>query len=103
MYLLAKFGDHSSYKNGYITSYIKSYINTLEQAELTTSVRHIARLLKSGILIYSSEVPDMPGRKARRRTQAIAKRFLFHINAIRQRKTGADISTKIEKFLQKEV
>ena len=78
-------------------------MNTLEQAQLSNSMRHIARFLKSGILIYDSEVPDRPGRKARIRTQAIAKRFVFHINAIRQRKTGADISTKIEKFLQKEV
>ena len=47
--------------------------------ELTVSIRHIARFLKSGIPIYNSDVPDTAGRKTtRRRTQAIAKRFGFH-------------------------
>ena len=34
MYLLAKFGDHRSYRNGDINTYIKSYMDTLENAEL---------------------------------------------------------------------
>ena len=35
--------------------------------------------------IFSSEFPDIPdkaGRKTRRRTQAIAKRYSFHVNAM---------------------
>ena len=38
-------------------------MDSLEKAELTTSIRHIAKFLKSGISIYNSEVPDMTGRK----------------------------------------
>ena len=85
MYLLAKYGDCRSYRYGDINYYIKSYLDTLENAELTVSIRHIGRLLKSGIPIYNSEVPDMTGRKTRRRrrTQAITKRFAFHTNAIK--------------------
>ena len=57
-------------------------MGTLEKAELTASIRHIVRFLKSGIPIYNSEVPDATGRKTRRRRriQAIAKRFAFHTN-----------------------
>ena len=51
MYLLAKFVDHAPYKNGDINSYIKSYTDILENAELTTSIRHSAKFLKSGIPI----------------------------------------------------
>ena len=40
----------SWYRNEDINSYINSYMDTLEKAELTTSIRHIKRLLKSGIL-----------------------------------------------------
>ena len=52
-------------------------MDTLENAELTSSIRHIVRFLKSGILIYNSEVPERAGRKTRRKRgiQAIAKRF----------------------------
>ena len=38
IYLLAKFGSYRSYENGDINSYISSYLNTLEKAELITSV-----------------------------------------------------------------
>ena len=65
MYLLTKFGDHRSYRNGDINSYINSYMDTLEKVELTASIGHIAIFLKSGIPIYNSEVPT--GRKTRRR------------------------------------
>ena len=79
MYLLAKFGHHRSYRNGDINS----YMDTLEKAELLVSIHHIARFLKSGIPNYNSEVPDATGRKtSKRRTQAIAKCFAFHANAI---------------------
>ena len=57
-------------------------MDTLEKAKLTASMRHIARLLKSGIPIYNSTVPDMAGRKARRRssrTYAIVKRYGFYV------------------------
>ena len=88
MYLLAKFGDHRSYRSRDISSYTNSYIDTLEKAELATSIRHIAIFLKSGILIFNSEVPDTAGRKTRRRrrkrrrrTQVIAKHYALHANA----------------------
>ena len=84
MYLLAKFGDHRFYRNGDINSYISSYKDTLEKAEVISSIWHIARFLKSGIPIYNPEVPDKAGRKARkRRTQAFAKRFVFDANAMK--------------------
>ena len=57
MYLLAKFGDNRSHRNGNINSYISSYMDTLEKAALTASIRHIARFLKSEIPIYNSEIP----------------------------------------------
>ena len=84
MYPLPKFGDHRSYRKGDINS----YMDTLEKAELTASIRHIAIFLKSGILIYNPEVPHTAGRKTkrrmkrRRRTQAIVKRYAFHASAI---------------------
>ena len=57
MYLLAKFGDNRSHRNGNINSYISSYMDTLENVALTASIRHIARFLKSEISIYNSEIP----------------------------------------------
>ena len=61
-------------------------MDNLEKAELTTSIHHIARFLKSGIPICNSEAPDIAGRITRRtrRTQAIAKRFAHHANTIRR-------------------
>ena len=61
-------------------------VDTWEKTELTPSIRHIAISLKSGIPIYISEVPDTAGkntrtRRRRRRTQVIAKRYAFHVNA----------------------
>ena len=87
MYLPAKFGGHRSYGNGYMNSYINSYRQTMEKVELTTSIHHIERFLKSRILIYNSEVSDTDGTKTKRRrrprtTQVIAKCYAFHINAI---------------------
>ena len=59
-------------------------MDTLEKTELTTSIRHIEKFLKSGISIYYFEVPDRAGRKMRRkRTQAIAECYTFHTNAIK--------------------
>ena len=58
-------------------------MDNLENAELTPSINHIARFLKSGIPIYNSEVPDTAGKKTtRRRTKTIENRFAFHANAI---------------------
>ena len=75
MYLLAKFGDYRSFSKGDINSYTSSYIDTLEEAELTSSIIQIARFLKSEIPIFNSEVPDTAGSKTRRRrrTQVITK------------------------------
>ena len=63
----AKFGNHRKIRNIDINSYIKSYMETLENAELTTLILHNARFFKSRIPIYKSEVPDTAGRKTRRR------------------------------------
>ena len=38
-------------------------MDTLENAELTALICHVARFLKSGIPIYNSEVQDMAGKK----------------------------------------
>ena len=78
MYLFAKFRGHRSYRNGDINYYINSYMGILEKAELTPLICHIARFLKSGIPIYNSDVPNMAGRKTRRRTLAIVKSFAFY-------------------------
>ena len=69
-------------------------MDTLEKAELTASIRHVERFLKSGILIYISEVPDTAGRKTRRRrrrrkrrrrrSQEVAKYYAFHENTVRK-------------------
>ena len=84
MYLLAKFGDHRSYRNGDINSYINSYTKKAgEKAEVTASIRHIARFLISGTPIYNPEVPNKVGRKTKREgTQANAKHFVSNVNAI---------------------
>ena len=80
MYLLSKLGSDRTDGNGHINSYVKSYMNTLEKAELTDSVCHIERFLKSGIPICKPDLPDTADRKTRRRirAQAIAKRFAFY-------------------------
>ena len=79
MYLLAKFDGHRSYGN----RNINSYMNSSDKAELTASVRHIERFSKVIISNYNSEVSYTTSRKAKtRRTQAIAKRYAFHANAI---------------------
>ena len=75
MFLLAKFVGHRSYRNGEISFYISSYMDTLEKAELTASIRHIARFLKSEIQIYNSEVPDTADRKTRGRKTGNCKAF----------------------------
>ena len=49
-----------------MNSYTNSYMDTLEKAELTVSVRHIAIFLKSGIPIYNSEDLDIAGRKKKK-------------------------------------
>ena len=66
MYLLAKFDGHRFYGNGDINSYINSYMITSERIELTFSIRHIEKFLKSGVPIYNFEIPDTAGRKTTR-------------------------------------
>ena len=101
MYLLAKFGDHAPDKNGDINPYIKSYTDILENAELTTSIHQIAKFLKSGIPIYNSKVPDMAGRKARkRRTQTIAKHFEFLSIAAKRKQNELFLLFKKMKYSQ---
>ena len=85
MYLSAKFVDHRFYKDEDINAYINSNIDTLEKAELTAPICHIARFLKSGISIFNFEVPDTAAiEKERRRTETIAKRSAICVNAIKQ-------------------
>ena len=64
--LLAKFCGHKSYRNGDISSHINCYIDILEKAELTASIRHIARFLKPGKPIYDSRVRDAASAAIRR-------------------------------------
>ena len=80
MYLLTNFGDHRSYRNGNINSYINSYMDTLEKVQLITSIGHIAIFLKSGISIYNSEVPDTTRKTTTttiRKTHVIGKCMRF--------------------------
>ena len=56
-------------------------MKTLEKAELTPTVDHIDRFLKSGIPTYNTEVLDTTCRKTTtKRAQAIAKHYAFHAN-----------------------
>ena len=66
MYLFAKSGDHTSYRNEVINFYINPYMDTLEKSELTASILRIAIFSKSGIPIYNSEVLDTAGRKKKK-------------------------------------
>ena len=68
------------YGNGDINFYINSYMNVSQKAELYVSIRHVERLSTSRIPIYTSEDPDMAGRKMRRRKQAFARHYAFHAN-----------------------
>ena len=83
MYLPAKFDGHRSYRNGDVNSYINFYMDTLEKVELTVSIGHIQKFLRSGTPIYNSEVSNTAGRKMRRRRrrrrkeQAVSKRYDF--------------------------
>ena len=52
MYLFAKLGDNTSYRNGVINS----YMDILKKTELPASICHIAIFSKSGIPIYNSDV-----------------------------------------------
>ena len=75
---LAKFGGHRFYRN----KDINSYMDILEKAELTASICHIAKSLKSGIPICNFEVRDTAGRETRKkRAQASSKRFAFYASA----------------------
>ena len=67
MYLLAKFGGRRCNGKEDISFHINSYVNSLEEVKLTDSIRHIARLLKSGMLIYKSKRRNAAARKIRRR------------------------------------
>ena len=62
-------------------------MNILEQAKFTASVHNIKRFSKPRIQIRNSEVPDMVGRKTRRKSEEKHRilqniRFTFHANAI---------------------
>ena len=56
-------------------------MDTLENAELTT-IFNITKFLILGIPIFNSKDQDTEGRKTKRRTRAIAKRFGLHANVI---------------------
>ena len=74
-------------------------MDSLEKAELATLIHHIGRFLKSRIPIYNSKVPNMAGRKTRRRrkrrTQAVAKSYMFHTNTIKKIIGNRNITTNI--------
>ena len=59
-------------------------MSTSERAELTASIPHIETFSESGIPIYNSEDPHTAGKKIRRRTPTITKRYAFHTNSIKQ-------------------
>ena len=81
-------------------------MDTLEKTKLTALFGHIAIFSKSGILTYNSEVPKIPVRKTRRRrrrrrrrTQAIAKCYAFHANAVKvPAKLRVSVITKAKLF-----
>ena len=86
MCLIAKSGGFRSHGNEDINSYVNSYTNTSEKAEPTASTRFIKRFSKPGIPTYNSEVADTAGRKritTTTKTQTIAMRYAFHVNAIK--------------------
>ena len=75
MYLLAKFGGHRSYRNGGINSYINFCKSTLKKAELTVSIRNVARFLKSGILSFNIKVPNTVAKRLQQRQLQSVLRF----------------------------
>ena len=66
-YGLAAIGLVEMEKSIFISILTWISILTLEKAEITASIRHIARLLKTGVPIYNSDVPDTAGRKTRKK------------------------------------
>ena len=87
IYLLPKFGEYRSYRNGNSIEVLISIRTWIPWKSLNSppwSCR-IPKYLKSGIPIYNSEIPDTAGRKTRRRrkrrTQAISKCYVFHADA----------------------
>ena len=56
IYLLAKIGDRTSYRNRNVNPYINSYMNISEKVEPTARILYIERFSKSGILIDNSQV-----------------------------------------------
>ena len=86
MYLFCKVDGYWSYRNIDINSYINSYMDTLEKAELIASVCHVARFLKSGVPIYNSEVLDTAGRKTRRRSEDRQLQSVFHFTQTLERR-----------------
>ena len=78
MYLLANLGNHRSYGYKNINSYVNSYMNNLNKADLTSSIRHIERFSNSEIPIYNSKVPEKMNR-----IQAVAKCYAYETNATR--------------------
>ena len=78
-------------------------MDTLEKAELTASISHIARFFKSGIPIYNSKDSETASRKTRgrRRTRrkgslGIAMRYAFYTNAVGN--TTIKLTVKSRKF-----
>ena len=79
MCLLGKYDSHRSYE---MEKYVSSYLITLEKDELTALIQHFERSSKPRIPIYNSKVPDTTSKKMKRRkTQEIAKRYVFNENA----------------------
>ena len=100
MYLPATFGGHSSYRNGDISCYINSYMDILKKAEIITSIRHIARFLKSGILIYNPEILDTTGRKTKRGSRRKTS-YCKALCVSRKSKKCSIIGKRISKYQRK--
>ena len=80
----AKFGDHNMVlkkcRYQFLYQLLHQYIGKRWTHHLEPPY---CEILRSGIPIYNSKVPDTAARKTRRRTQAITYRFAFHTNAIK--------------------
>ena len=68
-----KFRGLRSYGNGDINSYINSYMNILEKAELTALTRQTVKFPKSGITIFNCEATNTTGRKKKKKNKGNCK------------------------------
>ena len=77
MYQLDKFDGHRSSGNGDISSYINSYMNISEKAELIVSICHIERFSKSGIPSHNFKCPTPQAGKQGEEERQLQSVMLF--------------------------